>query len=46
MFEDQQYTFPVPLEDVADASLHANEKAITYMRYIRKALEEGTFVRS
>ena len=42
--DGQKYTFPVPLEDVMDASLFAQEKAITYMRYIRKALEAGTFV--
>ncbi len=39
-----EYTFPVPLDDVMDASLFAQEKAITYMRYIRKALDAGTFV--
>jgi len=43
-YDGQKYTFPVPLEDVMDASLFAKEKAITYMRYIRKAREEGTFV--
>lgn len=41
---DEKLMFPVPLEDVMDASLHAEEKAITYMRYIRKAMETGTFV--
>lgn len=43
-FEHQKYIFPVPLEDVMDASLFAEEKAITYMRYIRKALDDKTFV--
>ncbi len=42
--DGQKYTFPIPLEDVMDASLFAKEKAITYMRYIRKAREAGTFV--
>lgn len=36
--------FPVPLEDVQDATLNAEEKAITLMRYIRKALEAGSLV--
>ena len=40
----KQLMFPVPLEDVKDASLFAEEKAITYMRYIRKALDAGTLV--
>jgi hypothetical protein len=43
--EEAEYSFPVPLEDVGEATLNAEEKAITYMRYIRKAIEEGTFVR-
>lgn len=41
---DKKLMFPVPLEDVMDASLFAEEKAITYMRYIRKAIEGGTLV--
>ncbi len=44
--EEAEYSFPVPLEDVGDATLNAEEKAITYMRYIRKAIEEGTFLRN
>jgi hypothetical protein len=36
--------FPVPVTDVGDATLEAQEKAIMFMRYIHKALEEGTFV--
>jgi hypothetical protein len=42
--DGQKFVFPVPLEDVGDASLFATEKAITYMRYIRKAMEDGTLV--
>ncbi len=44
--EDVDYSFPVPLDDVGDATLNAEEKAITYMRYIRKAIEERTFVKA
>jgi hypothetical protein len=39
------HMFPVPLEDIGDATLLAQDKAIVFMRYIRKALEEGTFVK-
>ena len=39
-----EHMFPVPLDDVGDATLQAEEKAITFMRYIRKAIDEGTFV--
>jgi len=43
-YEGTEYMFPVPLDDVGDATLNATEKAITYMRYIRKAINDGTFV--
>jgi hypothetical protein len=44
--EGIDYMFPVPLSDIGDATLLATEKAMTFMRYIRKALEEGTFVKA
>ena len=40
------YIFPVPLDDVGDATLEASDKAIMFMRYIRKAINEGSFVRA
>jgi len=42
----QTYTFPVPLADIGDATLLDCDKAIIFMRYIRKALEEGTFIKA
>jgi hypothetical protein len=45
-YQGEQYMFPVPLDDVGDATLNGVEKAITYMRYIRRAIDEGTFVRA
>ena len=41
-----EHMFPVPLEDIGDATLLASDKAIVFMRYIRKALDEGTFVKA
>lgn len=38
--------FPVGLEDIGEASLFAEMKAITRMRYIRTALEDKTFVKA
>lgn len=38
------YTFPVPLSDIGDATLLDQDKAIIFMRYIRKAIEEGTLL--
>jgi hypothetical protein len=40
-----KYIFPVSLEDLGTASIFAEMKAITLMRYIRKALEDGSFVK-
>lgn len=40
------FTFPIPLEDVQDATVSAIEKAITLMRYIRKAMEDGTLIKT
>lgn len=40
------YLFPVPLDDVGDASFNATEKAILLMRCIRKAIDEGSFVKA
>lgn len=44
--EGVKYSFPVSLVDLGGASIFDSMKAITLMRYIRKALEDGTFVRS
>jgi len=43
--EGQKYQIPVTLEDIGGATLTAEFKAITLMRYIRRALADGTFVR-
>ena len=41
-----RYKFPVSLEDLGTATLLAEHKAITLMRYIRKALDDKTFVKA
>ncbi len=38
------YVFPVPLEDIGDATLELEDKAILFMRYIKRASGEGSFV--
>ena len=38
------YMFPVPLEDIGDATLELEDKAIFFMRYINRAMREGAFV--
>ena len=37
------FEFPVPVEDLGNATVHRVEKAMTLMRYIRKSLNENTF---
>ncbi len=44
-YENDVYSFPVPLEDLQDAEVADTEKAITLMRYIRKAIADRTFVK-
>jgi len=43
------YSFPVPLSDIqrsdVNPTLLARDKAIYFMRYIRKAMEAGTLVK-
>ena len=43
--EGADYAFPVPLGDIGDATLEAEDRAMLFMRYIRRALDDGTFVR-
>ena len=41
---DDGFEFPVPIEDCGNATFFAEDKAILFMRYIRKqltAIEEG-----
>lgn len=40
-----KYQFPVPLEDVGTATLLNEDKAILYMRWIRKSLEDNTLTK-
>lgn len=40
------YNFPVRLDMLDGASLFATEKAITLMKYIKKAFQDETFVRA
>lgn len=42
---DDLYIFPIPAEDLGDATLNKSEKSIFLMRYMRKALDEGTLVK-
>jgi hypothetical protein len=41
--QDQAYSFPISIEEAKGATLFAEFKAITLMRWIRKAIEDKTF---
>lgn len=36
------FSFPVPLQDIEDGVLQAEDKIINFMKYIHKAIHEGT----
>lgn len=39
------YSFPVPIEDIGDATFLDEDKALIFMRYIRQSLKDKTFVK-
>jgi hypothetical protein len=41
--QDRAYSFPIPIEDAKGTTLYAEFKAITLMRWIRKAIEDKAF---
>ena len=41
---DNLYQFPVPIDDIGDATLNKEDKAILFMRYIRKALDNQELI--
>lgn len=43
-FEKRTFQFPIDREDIGQATLNSNDKAIIYMRWIRKAMESGQFI--
>jgi hypothetical protein len=43
LVQGQTYSFPIPIEDAKGTTLFAEFKAITLMRWIRKAIDDKTF---
>jgi hypothetical protein len=41
--DSEYYRFPVPLDDIGEATLLNEDKALIFMRYIRKALDNNEF---
>lgn len=42
----QTFAFPVEIQDLDGATVNRLEKSVTMMRFIRKAIEDGTMVRT
>lgn len=42
---DIGYQFQVPIEDITGATLKAEEKSVFMMRWIRKSIEDKTFIK-
>lgn len=43
--EGVTHQFQIPVEDIGNATLLATDKAITFMRWIRKAIEGNTLIK-
>jgi hypothetical protein len=41
----EKYQFQIPINDIGTATLKNKDKAITFMRWIRKSLEEKTLIK-
>lgn len=41
----ERYLFQVPVEDVSGVTLLARDKSVTFMRWIRKSINDGVFVK-
>ncbi len=44
VFRQKLYQFQVPVEDLGDATFLVRDKAITFMRWIRQAVNSGTLI--
>lgn len=42
---EDKYQFQVPIEDIGNATLLSSDKAITYMRWIRKSMADNTLIK-
>ena len=41
---DTNYRFPVPMEDIGDATFNKEETSVMMMRYVRSAINDGNLV--
>ena len=45
-YNEVDYQFPVRLDDIGDATLMTKDRAILFMRYIRKSIIDNEFVKA
>lgn len=43
--EGTVYQFNVPLEEIGDSTFNGTDKAIYFMRFIRKSIEKNEFIK-
>lgn len=41
----ERFQFQVPIEEVSGVTLLSKDKSITFMRWIRKSIEDKTFIK-
>lgn len=46
IYREEVFMFPVPINDIGDATFLNTDKAMLFMRYIKKAIDEKTFVKA
>jgi len=44
-YSEKLYSFPVPLSEIKDSVMVAENKTIYFMDYIHKAIQEGTLTK-
>lgn len=44
-YENETYQFTVPQDDIGTATLNAEDKAMLFMRWIRKAIDSNEFIK-
>ncbi len=42
--DGKTYQFPVDLSEIGDSTFYAEDKAMLFMRYIRKAMSDKSFI--
>lgn len=45
IYQGERYLFPIDIEDVGGGTLENEMKALTLMRWIRKSIGDGSFVK-